>query len=110
MKSNLKVALVVGLLFVSAHNARAQYLMEKLGRGVVATVVDDPTAERWIDDQIGTLYGYQQPDGAVVLVGVPVVEQALDLGLVAVDPFGLRDRALVVVEPEPLETFNDRAG
>jgi autotransporter-associated beta strand protein len=36
LKANLKVALVVGLLFVCAHNARAQYLMEKLGRGVVA--------------------------------------------------------------------------
>ena len=28
--------------------------------------VNNPEAERWIDDQIGTLYGFQQPDGAVV--------------------------------------------
>ena len=36
LKANLKVTLVVGLLLVCAHNARAQYLMERLGRGVVA--------------------------------------------------------------------------
>jgi hypothetical protein len=28
--------------------------------------INDPEAERWIDDQIGVLYGFQQPDGAVV--------------------------------------------
>ena len=28
--------------------------------------VDDPAAELWMDDQIGALYGYQAPDGAVV--------------------------------------------
>ena len=28
--------------------------------------VDDPTAALWLDDQIGALYGFQQPDGAVV--------------------------------------------
>jgi hypothetical protein len=28
--------------------------------------IDDPTAAFWVDDQIGALYGYQQPDGAVV--------------------------------------------
>ena len=28
--------------------------------------IDDPAAELWLDDQIGTLYGYQAPDGAVV--------------------------------------------
>src|SRR5215212_451832 len=36
LKANLKAALVVGLLLLCAHNARAQYLMENLGRGVVA--------------------------------------------------------------------------
>ncbi len=36
LKANLKLTLVVGLLLVCAHGARAQYLMEKLGRGVVA--------------------------------------------------------------------------
>ena len=29
-------------------------------------VIDDPAAAMWVDDQIGTLYGFQQPDGAVV--------------------------------------------
>jgi hypothetical protein len=29
-------------------------------------VFADPTAERWVDDQVGTLYGFQTPDGAVV--------------------------------------------
>ncbi|MGE3912505.1 MAG: hypothetical protein AB7K36_24300, partial [Chloroflexota bacterium] len=29
-------------------------------------VINNPAAERWVDDQIGTLYGFQQPDGAVV--------------------------------------------
>jgi hypothetical protein len=28
--------------------------------------IDDPEGERWVDDQIGTLYGFQGPDGAVV--------------------------------------------
>jgi hypothetical protein len=28
--------------------------------------IDDPQAAMWVDDQIGTLYGFQQPDGAVV--------------------------------------------
>ena len=28
--------------------------------------IDDPAAERWVDDQIGVLYGFQAPDGAVV--------------------------------------------
>jgi hypothetical protein len=28
--------------------------------------VQDPAAELWLDDQIGTLYGFQGPDGAVV--------------------------------------------
>jgi hypothetical protein len=28
--------------------------------------VDDPEAARWVDDQIGTLYGFQAPDGSVV--------------------------------------------
>jgi hypothetical protein len=28
--------------------------------------VDDPRAARWVDDQIGTLYGFQAPDGSVV--------------------------------------------
>ena len=28
--------------------------------------VDDPAAELWLDDQIGALYGFQKPDGAVV--------------------------------------------
>jgi hypothetical protein len=28
--------------------------------------VDDPQAARWVDDQIGTLYGFQAPDGSVV--------------------------------------------
>jgi len=28
--------------------------------------IDDPLAARWVDDQIGTLYGFQRPDGSVV--------------------------------------------
>jgi hypothetical protein len=28
--------------------------------------VDDPAAELWLDDQMGALYGFQSPDGAVV--------------------------------------------
>lgn len=28
--------------------------------------IADPAAELWLDDQIGTLYGFQEPDGAVV--------------------------------------------
>jgi rhamnogalacturonan endolyase len=36
LKANLKLALVVGLLLLYSHNAHAQYLMENLGRGVVA--------------------------------------------------------------------------
>jgi hypothetical protein len=28
--------------------------------------VDDPKAANWVDDQIGTLYGFQAPDGSVV--------------------------------------------
>jgi hypothetical protein len=28
--------------------------------------IDDPTAALWLDDQIGVLYGFQNPDGSVV--------------------------------------------
>lgn len=28
--------------------------------------IDDPTAERWTDDQLGVLFGFQQPDGSVL--------------------------------------------
>ncbi|HEX7318165.1 MAG TPA: HYR domain-containing protein [Pyrinomonadaceae bacterium] len=55
LKANLKVALVVGLLLVCAHGARAQYLMEKLGRGVVA--VRKSTAEVYVGWRLlGTEY------------------------------------------------------
>jgi rhamnogalacturonan endolyase len=36
MKTKLRIVLVIGILFASAHLAKAQYLMENLGRGVVA--------------------------------------------------------------------------
>src|SRR5215211_6483120 len=55
LKANLKVALVVGLLLVCTHSARAQYLMEKLGRGVVA--VRQSTTEVYVGWRLlGTEY------------------------------------------------------
>ena len=48
-----------------------------------------------------------QADGALVLVGGAVLDEARDLLLVAADPLGLRDRALVPVELEPLERVED---
>jgi autotransporter-associated beta strand protein len=55
LKANLKLALVVGLLLLCAHNTRAQYLMEKLGRGVVA--VRQSTTEVYVGWRLlGTEY------------------------------------------------------
>ena len=55
LKANLRLALVVGLLLLCAHNTHAQYLMEKLGRGVVA--VRQSTTEVYVGWRLlGTEY------------------------------------------------------
>ncbi len=80
-KVNLSIALAAGILLLCAHGARAQYLMENLGRGVVAvrqSATDVYVGWRMLgtdsSDIAFNLYRSTGGGPAVILNGAPITD------------------------------------